>query len=131
MTAGAQPKDDRLAHRTLQEIDSKTGNPIGAPAAIEAFVDAKVLVILGDPGAGKTTLLQSLAKAGRGFVTARRASNTAGGITSAHPLIDGLDEVTGEITDAMEVITSRLSAASSPPVVISCRIQDWRSGTAL
>lgn len=131
MTSVAPFNVGGLAPRTLQEIDPRTGEARGVPVGIETFSDAKVLVVLGDPGAGKTTLLESLAEAGGALITARRASIRDGSVPSTRPLIDGLDEVAGDITEAMETISARLSAADSPPVVLSCRVQDWRTGTAL
>lgn len=130
VTAELQSETPSLGHRTLQEIDAGTGERIGSPVGVEAFADARVLVILGDPGAGKTTLLKTLARTSGGFVTARRAANADGGLPALPPLIDGLDEVTGDITAAMEVISARLSLARAPRVVISCRVQDWRTGAA-
>jgi hypothetical protein len=119
-----------IARRTLVEIDPKTRTQVGVGKAIEDFADAKVLIVLGDPGSGKSTLLRETSGGGA-FRTASRVVNNATLPTVPRLFIDAVDEVAGDSADAWTKLINRLEDAGAPPVVISCRAQDWRGGAAI
>ena len=102
---------------------------------LEAFRDAPVYVLLGDPGAGKTTAFESECEAlgekacliiARDFLTFDPQS---------HPewrdktlFIDGFDEIRVGANDArtpFDQIRGRLDALGKPGFRLSCREADW------
>ncbi|MGP9820952.1 hypothetical protein ACTZWW_13130 [Salinarimonas sp. NSM] len=93
------------------------------------------VIVLGEPGMGKTELLKQLAEqAGTGV---RRAGvfarmNAPARVRSNVPLvIDGVDQVaSAQPGDAIELIAARLADGGSPPFILSCRVDDWRSSVA-
>ena len=96
------------------------------------------IVVLGEPGMGKTTLMRHLAeRAGSLLVRARTFARRSGGearagLSPARLVIDALDEVpaAGE-GDAVDAVLRRLGRLGHPPFVLSCRVADWRSATAV
>lgn len=114
-----------IAKRTLLEIDAVTRTAIGVERSIDDFAATKVLIVLGDPGSGKTHLLAQ-ASDGLTFRTASRVVNNAplSGVTRL--FVDAVDEVAGDSSDAWVKLVNRLEEIGAPPVVISCRAQDWR-----
>jgi hypothetical protein len=99
--------------------------------------DQRSLVVLGEAGMGKSTLLAQLADVeGYAFCTARKLINSP---DPAHILgdaktlvIDALDEVSAQRDgDAVDLVMRRLGVLSNPRFILSCRVADWRSATAL
>ena len=96
------------------------------------------IVVLGEPGMGKTTLMRRLAeRAGSSLVRARTFARRSGGgaragLSPARLVIDALDEVpaAGE-GDAVDAVLRGLQQLCHPPFVLSCRVADWRSATAV
>ena len=99
--------------------------------------DPRSLVVLGEAGIGKSTLLEQLeAKEGYVVCTARKLlnhANPASLLGNASTLvIDALDEVSvqGE-GEAVDRVVRNLAALGCPRFILSCRVADWRSATAL
>ena len=119
-----------VANRFLQEIDPSTHVNVGSPESADAFETARALIVLGDPGAGKTSLLRRLS-AVRSFRSARLASEAMRLPGGDRIAIDGVDEVSDDVARTLAAILSRLEAAGSPSVVLSCRLQDWHAAGAI
>jgi hypothetical protein len=98
---------------------------------------AQPLVILGEPGMGKTHLLEWLADApGHALCSARKLINRHNPKTllgDAQVLvIDALDEVSTRMEgEAVDLVLRRLGELDYPRFVLSCRVADWRSATAM
>ncbi len=99
--------------------------------------DSRSLVVLGEADMGKSTLLEKLeGREGYSVCTARKlliVPDPASLLGNAETLvIDALDEVSarGE-GDAVDRVLAKLSALSCPRFIMSCRVADWRSATAL
>lgn len=99
--------------------------------------ELRPLVVLGEAGMGKSTLLAQLADVeGYAFCNARKLINTPDPsqlLTGATTLvIDALDEVPAQRDgDAVDLIVRRLAVLGNPRFILSCRVADWRSATAL
>jgi hypothetical protein len=100
-------------------------------------VDSRSLVVLGEAGMGKSTLLTALDRAhGFAFCTARQLINRPnpasilGDATTI--VIDALDEVSAQREgDAVDLVLQKLGQLDYPRFILSCRVADWRSATAL
>jgi len=99
--------------------------------------DDRSLVVLGEAGMGKSTLLQSL-KNEDGFVvcTARKLINTQEPVSLVGDaktlVVDALDEVSARREgDAVDRVLQRLDQLKLPRFILSCRVADWRSASAL
>jgi hypothetical protein len=100
-------------------------------------VDPQPLVVLGEAGMGKSTLLASLDQApGFALCTARQLINRPdpasilGRATTI--VIDALDEVSAQREgDAVDLVLQKLGKLGYPRFILSCRVADWRSATAL
>lgn len=99
--------------------------------------DLRSLVVLGEAGMGKSTLLEQFeGSEGYSVCTARKLliiSDPASLLGNAKTLvIDALDEVSvrGE-GEAVDLVLAKLSALGCPRFIMSCRVADWRSATAL
>jgi hypothetical protein len=99
--------------------------------------DGRSLVVLGEAGMGKSTLLEQLKLLpGYAFCTARRLINAASPVTvlgeATTLVIDALDEVAAHRDgDAVDFILQKLNLIGNPRFILSCRVADWRSATAL
>ncbi|WP_396594607.1 NACHT domain-containing protein [Brevundimonas sp. R86498] len=99
--------------------------------------DSRSLVVLGEAGMGKSTLLNQLrGQLGYEVCTARAlitAPDTIARFGRAQTLvIDALDEVSaGQQGDAVDLVLNRLGVLGYPRFILSCRVADWRSATAL
>lgn len=99
--------------------------------------DVRSLVVLGEAGMGKSTLLDQLRGVdGFSLCTARKlivAPDPKPLIGDANTLvIDALDEVSAPREgDAVDLVLRRLAELGLPRFILSCRVADWRSATAL
>lgn len=99
--------------------------------------DSRSLVILGEAGMGKSTLLANLKDCESFAVcTARKlivTSNPKAVLGRATTLVvDALDEVSAQREgDAVDAVLRRLVELDQPRFILSCRVADWRSATAL
>ena len=99
--------------------------------------DPRSLIVLGEAGMGKSTLLNQLSEVDDyAFCAARKLINSPdprallGNATTL--VIDALDEVSARHDgDAVDLVVRKLAALGSPRFVLSCRVSDWRSATAL
>ncbi|AEV37630.1 hypothetical protein PSE_3122 [Pseudovibrio sp. FO-BEG1] len=99
--------------------------------------DNRSLIVLGEAGMGKSMLLKSLeSKNNIAYCTARaflRAPDPKRLIGEASTLaIDALDEVPAlHDGDVIDRVLARLVELGVPQFILSCRVADWRSATAL
>lgn len=99
--------------------------------------DQRPLVVLGEAGMGKSTLLDQLGGTyGYAVCTARKLIHAPdprvllGNATTL--VIDALDEVSAQRDgDAVDLVLRQLAVLGSPRFILSCRVADWRSATAL
>lgn len=99
--------------------------------------ESRSLVVLGEAGMGKSTLLDGLRGVDSFAVcTARKLTVTPdpksllGEATTL--VVDALDEVSSQREgDAVDLVLRRLAEIGLPRFVLSCRVADWRSATAL
>lgn len=95
------------------------------------------MVVLGEAGMGKSTLLRQLRdRHGYVFTTARSLINLPDGTSrfadAATIVIDALDEVPAQADgDAVDQVIRKLAALGYPRFILSCRVADWRSATAI
>ncbi|WP_433950595.1 NACHT domain-containing protein [Brevundimonas bullata] len=105
----------------------------------QAFLtsDPRPLVVLGEAGMGKSTLLNKLrGQEGYEVCTARAlitAHDTVARFGGAQTLVvDALDEVSaGQQGDAVDLVLNKLGVLGYPRFILSCRVADWRSATAI
>lgn len=99
--------------------------------------DSRPLIVLGEAGMGKSTLLDQLREVdGFAVMTARRLVNLPSlpEELSRKPtlVIDALDELSaGRDGDAVDLVLRRLATLNFPRFILSCRVAEWRSATAL
>jgi hypothetical protein len=103
----------------------------------DALQRSEPLIILGEAGMGKTSLLRWIARCpGYVLCTARSL------ITHPDPrrflgsfrvlVIDAIDEVSAHKQgDAVDLVLGRLAELGFPRFILSCRVADWRSATAV
>jgi hypothetical protein len=103
----------------------------------DALQRLEPLIILGEAGMGKTALLRWIARSpGYVLCTARSL------ITHPDPrrflgsfrvlVIDAIDEVSAHKQgDAVDLVLGRLAELEFPRFILSCRVADWRSATAV
>lgn len=95
------------------------------------------LVVLGEAGMGKSTLLDQLRDTpGYLVCPARKLTNAVeparlfGGNQTL--VIDALDEVSANREgDAVDLVLRQLERLGHPRFILSCRVADWRSATAM
>jgi hypothetical protein len=99
--------------------------------------EPRSLVILGEAGMGKSTLLNQLREIeGFSLCSARKLTLVpdAGKLLgeSRTLVIDALDEISSQLEGAaVDRVLRRLLELDSPRFILSCRVADWRSATAL
>ena len=99
--------------------------------------DLRPLIVLGEAGMGKSTLLEQLRGVdGYEVCTARKLINAPDPtvlLNNARTLvIDALDEVSAQRDgDAVDLVLRKLAVLGNPRFILSCRVADWRSATAL
>lgn len=99
--------------------------------------DPRPLIVLGEAGMGKSTLLDRLQGIeGYAVCSARWLINhpePRALLGAANTLvIDALDEVNAQRDgDAVDLVVRKLGALGNPRFILSCRVADWRSATAL
>ncbi|AOF98469.1 NACHT domain protein [Sphingobium sp. RAC03] len=99
--------------------------------------DPRPLIVLGEAGMGKSTLLDQLSGIdGFAVMTARRLVNLPvlpEEISQGSTLvIDALDELSaGRDGDAVDLVLRHLGPLNFPRFILSCRVAEWRSATAL
>jgi len=99
--------------------------------------DPRSLIVLGEAGMGKSTLLRQLldhdgyeACTARALINAPETQTRFGHASTL--VIDALDEVPAQNEgDAVDRVVRKLAALGYPRFILSCRIADWRSATAL
>ena len=96
------------------------------------------IVVLGEPGMGKTTLMERLAEwADTSLVDAQTlirwcACGAGERLSRKRLVIDALDEMpAAREGDAVDAVLSNLGLLGYPPFILSCRVADWRSATAV
>ena len=95
------------------------------------------LIVLGEAGMGKSTLLSGLSGVeGFAVCNARQLINVPDPKTllgdASTLVIDALDEVSAHSEgDAVDMVLRRLLELDKPRFILSCRVADWRSATAL
>jgi hypothetical protein len=103
----------------------------------EALQRSEPLIILGEAGMGKTSLLRWIARSPGYVLCAARSL-----ITHPDPrrflgsfqvlVIDAIDEVSAHKQgDAVDLVLGRLAELGFPRFILSCRVADWRSATAM
>lgn len=103
----------------------------------ELFTETRSLVILGEAGMGKTKLLESLGKhPDYAYCTAKqlirrvRPEELLNGATVL--VIDALDEAPShQENDAIDEVLRKLDGQRCPRFILSCRVAEWRSATAI
>lgn len=99
--------------------------------------EPRSLVVLGEAGMGKSTLLSQLRGLDGYLVCTARALINApdAGSRFADALtlvVDALDEVPSQHQgDAVDLVVRKLGELGYPRFILSCRVADWRSATAL
>jgi hypothetical protein len=94
-------------------------------------------IVLGEPGMGKSELIRKLAQTlDVKPVTAIRlmhSKNPSTLVVTGKPLlIDGLDEAMSRRDGtSVDAILAQLEAAGSPDFILSCRVREWQSRTAV
>lgn len=103
----------------------------------ELLTEKRSLVILAEAGMGKTQLLRSLGKhPGYAYCTAKQL------IRKARPeellgnasvlVVDALDEAPShQENDAIDEVLRKLDGQRCPRFILSCRVAEWRSATAI
>ena len=121
------------ALRTLEELNLQDRERLDGPQRPDDFDQAPALIVLGDPGAGKTHLIrQAAAGAGAHVLTAKRAIAPSTKLPAGpRVFIDALDEVSGDVEEALSEIISKLENAGAPAVMLTCRAQDWHTAAGL
>lgn len=98
--------------------------------------ESRSIVVLGDAGMGKSTLLGQLrVTPGHVFQSARRFIGPRPPLSIEHGatlVIDALDEVYAQKGgEAVDLVLGKLAELNFPRFILSCRVADWRSATAL
>ena len=125
---------DEILSRTLRYRDGRETIRVTEQFLVS---DPRSLVILGEAGMGKSTLLRQLGDHdGYVVVTARALINTPDTQSrfgnARTVVIDALDEVPAQRDgDAVDQVVRKLATLGYPRFILSCRIADWRSATAL
>ncbi|MDQ0840300.1 NACHT domain-containing protein [Sphingomonas faeni] len=123
-----------LLRRQLWYVDLRSRQIVG-----QEFLktENRSLVVLGEAGMGKSTLLSQLQDVdGYALCSARKLiimpdpKLLIGDATTL--VIDALDEVSAQREgDAVDLVLRRLAELGLPRFILSCRVTDWRSATAL
>lgn len=103
----------------------------------ELFTETRSLVILGEAGMGKTQLLKSLGKhpdyaycTAKQLIRKARPEELLG--DAAVLVIDALDEAPShQENDAIDEVLRKLDGQRCPRFILSCRVAEWRSATAV
>lgn len=103
----------------------------------ELFTETRSLVILGEAGMGKTQLLKSLCKhpdyaycTAKQLIRKARPEELLG--DAAVLVIDALDEAPShQENDAIDEVLRKLDGQRCPRFILSCRVAEWRSATAI
>jgi hypothetical protein len=103
----------------------------------EALQRSEPLIILGEAGMGKTSLLRWIARSpdyvlctARSLITHPNPRRLLGSFRVL--VIDAIDEVSAHKQgDAVDLVLGRLAELGVPRFILSCRVADWRSATAV
>lgn len=103
----------------------------------ELFTETRSLVILGEAGMGKTQLLKSLGKhpdyaycTAKQLIRKARPEELLG--DAAVLVIDALDEAPShQENDAIDEVLRKLDGQRCPRFILSCRVAEWHSATAI
>lgn len=125
---------DRFLPRSLWYRDDRERHSVD-----ESFLrsDARSLVILGEAGMGKSTLLSQLCGLDGYVVCSARALINAPDFNARYGMaqtlvVDALDEVPAQHQgDVVDLVVRKLGEIGYPRFIVSCRVADWRSATAL
>lgn len=126
--------DETFLDRRLWYVDRDETVDVGADFLLN---NPRPVIVLGEAGMGKSTLLDRLKAApGHQVVTARKLINTPTPEALLGPnetlVVDALDEVAANRDgDAVDLVLRQLGKMGYPRFILSCRVADWRSATAL
>lgn len=103
----------------------------------ELLTEKRSLIILGKAGMGKTQLLMSLGRhpdhaycTAKQLIRKERPEDLLGDATVL--VIDALDEAPShQENDAIDEVLRKLDGQRCPQFVLSCRVAEWRSATAI
>jgi len=103
----------------------------------ETLQRSEPLIILGEAGMGKTSLLHWIARSpdyvlctARSLITHPAPRQFLGSFRVL--VVDAIDEVSAhKHGDAVDLVLSRLAELGFPRFILSCRVADWRSATAV
>lgn len=113
---------------TYTDVETSSQKTVHEAELLDGALPA---VILGEPGMGKSAVLRSLAARDPRYeiISALKLKRRhAPVLADKILLVDGLDELPGARgQDPIQDVLAKLEQLGSPPFILSCRANDWRS----